>query len=67
MDYILVCGDFNCVLKNYLDIISGEENAERVVLKFNNLLSDYDSHDTWRLCHPEGKALFVELMITMNE
>ena len=37
------------------------------MLKFNNLLSDSDLHDTWRLFHPEGKALFVELMITMNE
>ena len=51
MDYILVCGDFNCVLKNDVDIIS----VERVVLKFNDLLSDCDLHDTWRLFHPEGK------------
>ena len=55
VDYILVCGDFNCVLKHNLDIISGEKHIERVVLKFNDLLSDCDLHDTWRLFHPEGK------------
>ena len=54
MDYILVCGDFNFVLKKYLDI-SGEKHAERVVLKFTDLLSDCDLHDTWRLFHSEGK------------
>ena len=46
VDYMLVCRDFNCVLKKYLDIISGEKHVERVVLKFNNLLSDCDLHDT---------------------
>ena len=46
VDYILVCGDFNCVLKHNLDIISGEKHVERVVLKFNDLLSDCDLHDT---------------------
>ena len=50
MDYILVCGDLNCVLKNDLGIISGETHAERV-----ELLSDCDLHDTWRLFQPEGK------------
>ena len=51
VDYILVCGDFNCILKRDLNIISGEKHAERVVLKFNDLLSDCDLHDTWRLFH----------------
>jgi len=55
VDYMLVCGEFNCVLKNYLDIISGEKHIERVALKFNDLLSDCDLYDTWRLFHPEGK------------
>ena len=55
VDYMLVCGDFDCVLKSDLDIISGEKHAERVVLKFNDLLRDCDLHDTWRLFHPEDK------------
>ena len=38
-----------------VDIITGEQHVERVVLKFNDLLSDCDLHDTWRLFHPEGK------------
>ena len=45
VDYMLVCGDFNCVLKNDL-VISGEKHVERIVLKFNDLLSDCDLHDT---------------------
>ena len=52
---MLVCGDINCVLKNDLDISFGEKHVERVVLKFNDLLSDCDLHDTWRLFHPEDK------------
>ena len=52
VDYIVVCGEFNCVLKSDLDIISGEKHAERVVLKFYDLLSDCDLHDTWKLFIP---------------
>ena len=52
---MLVCGDFNCVLKKYLDIISGEKHVERVVLKFKDLLSNCNLPNTWRLFHPEGK------------
>ena len=44
---------FNCLF--VFDIITGEQHVERVVLKFNDLLSDCDLHDTWRLFHPEGK------------
>ena len=54
---MLVCGDFNCVLKHDLDIISGEKHIERVVLKFNDLLSDCDLHDTWRLFHQKAKNI----------
>ena len=57
VDYILVCGDFNCVLTHDLDIISGEKHIERVVLKFNDLLSDWDLHDTWRLFHQKAKNI----------
>ena len=32
-----------------------KKHAERVVLKFNDLFSDCDLHDTWRLFHPEDK------------
>ena len=56
--YILVCGDFNWfvfVLFFIVDIITREQHVERVVLKFNDLLSDCDLHDTWSLFHPEGK------------
>ena len=29
VDYIVVCGDFNCVLKSDLDIISGEKHTQK--------------------------------------
>ena len=29
VDYILVCGGFNCVLKSDLDIISGEKHTQK--------------------------------------
>ena len=56
VDYMLVCGDFNCVLKSDLDI-SGEKHVERVVLKFNDLLSDCDLHNTWRLFTQKAKNI----------
>lgn len=55
IDYTLICGDFNAVLDNELDIISGEKYAEGVVNKFNSLLSECDLFDAWRLFNIESK------------
>ena len=52
---IIICGDFNCVLDNDLDIISGEKHANSVVKSFSNLVSDNDLYDSWRMFHPAVK------------
>ena len=52
---ILICGDFNVVLNNDLDIISGEKHPDHIVKKFKALTEDCDLYDTWRLFHPDVK------------
>ena len=37
-DDIVLCEDFNCVLNNDSDIISGENDAQGTVTKFNENL-----------------------------
>ncbi len=52
---VLLCGDFNTVLNNELDIISGEKHSDHTVTKFNALLEECDLYDAWRLFHPDVK------------
>ena len=66
-DYVLVCGDSNCVLKSYLGIISGKKHAERVVLKFNDLLSDCDFHDTYYSTQKTKKMHGVRKILLLLE
>ena len=33
---ILICGDFNCVLDNTIDIISGDKHNSELVKSFND-------------------------------
>ena len=51
----VICGDFNCVLNNDADIISGKKHAECTVVKFNTVLNECDLHDTWRLFNPDHR------------
>ena len=44
----LVCGDFNTVLNNSTDIISGAPHDLEEVNIFNSLLKSCDLYDTWR-------------------
>ena len=46
---IIICGDFNSVLDNELDIISGEKHSCRKVENFNNFIHSNDVYDAWRL------------------
>ena len=48
-------GDFNTVLHNDLDIVSGDIHDPKVVECFNNLVSDLNIFDVWRLCNPTKK------------
>ena len=52
---VVLCGDFNCVLDNKLDIISGEPHNIRNIENFKDFVINHDLSDTWRLFHPEEK------------
>ena len=54
-DKIIICGDFNCVLSNEYDIISGEKHSRNVVQSFQDLLANFDLMDTWRMFHGDTK------------
>ncbi|WP_419623904.1 endonuclease/exonuclease/phosphatase family protein, partial [Thiolapillus sp.] len=51
----ILIGDFNSVLDNELDIISGEKHNKREVEAFNTLVSDLDLTDSWRTLHRDEK------------
>ena len=52
---LILLGDFNCVLDNNFDIISGEQHSKETVQKFNNLVNDLDLIDLWRHNNPSLK------------
>ena len=54
-DNIILGGDFNCVLDNNKDIITGQRHKPETVRKFNDLIDRCDLYDTWRLFNPETK------------
>lgn len=51
----LVCGDFNCVLSNDSDIVSGGPHRQNDVYNFQNMLINSSLCDVWRLFHQEEK------------
>ena len=55
IDRKIVCGDFNSVLSNEHDIISGEKHSRNVVQSFQDLLANFDFLDTWRMFHGDTK------------
>lgn len=54
-DHVIFCGDFNIVLDNKLDIISGNPHDAEIVEKFKNWTLNSDLTDTWRKIHPIDK------------
>ena len=54
-DRTVICGDFNIVHSNILDIIAGEKHNETVNKTFTDWISNCDLVDTWRLLHDEKK------------
>ena len=52
---LIVCGDFNCVLDNDLDIISGNKHNNRDVEFFQEVITTHSLNDTWRLFHSDEK------------
>ena len=55
MDFynIIVCGDFNTVLSNALDIISGAPHDNEEVNTFNSFIKTCNLYDVWRSLNPE--------------
>ena len=51
----IVCGDFNLVLDNNLDICSGEYHSRDLVQKFNDWVNKSNLCDTWRTINGESK------------
>ena len=49
---LMVCGDFNLVARNELDIISGLPHRINEVNQFNKLINDLGLKDGWRNFHP---------------
>ena len=52
----IVCGDFNAVLSNELDIISGNPNNSSLVDAFNDFMNECDLCDVWRFLIPIRKT-----------
>ena len=50
-DNVVLCGDFNIVMSNKDDIISGAPHCEEVVNKFKNWSINCSVMDTWRTLH----------------
>ena len=52
---ICVVGDFNMVMSNKLDIISGNDHKKEEVELLNEKMARLDLNDTWRLLHEDKK------------
>jgi exonuclease III len=52
---IIVGGDFNCVLNNNIDIVSGDYHRAADSISFQALVTNTSLNDTWRLFHPDEK------------
>ena len=54
-DNIIVCGDFNIVINNDLDIISGNPHHSSIVTNFKNRIDSLQLNDSWRLLNGNRK------------
>lgn len=50
--YILIGGDFNCVLNSGVDMSSPRLASSTKSNKLREFLKDFDLHDAWRMLHP---------------
>ena len=48
---LILLGDFNSVMDNNLDIVTGEKHNGLEVEALNKLTADLDLHDCWRVKH----------------
>jgi exonuclease III len=52
---LIILGDFNTVMNNEEDIITGEKHDRKETEALNQMISHLDIHDTWRTQHPGEK------------
>jgi exonuclease III len=52
---VIMMGDFNSVLNNKQDIISGNPHNTLEIKHFVNMVSTLRLHDCWRIIHPDEK------------
>lgn len=52
---VIVLGDFNTVISNDLDVITGEPHNRREISGLNQMVTDLDLYDSWRVLNPENK------------
>ena len=64
-DFKILCGDFNAVLCNDKDIISGRKHPTSLVEAFNNLLDECELSDVWRIFN-ESKKEYSWSRTTIN-
>jgi exonuclease III len=50
-DHTLLLGDFNMVMDNKLDVISGNGHSKSEIQQFNNTINSLGLNDIWRLFH----------------
>ena len=54
-DAVIICGDFNSVLNNSIDIISGAPHDASEINLFQTFITNFDLCDTWRMLNPKTK------------
>ena len=65
-ELVLFCGDFNNLVDNDLDNISGGDHRDIEVIPFNNFINNLDLIDSWRSLHPLEKEYSWIRMIRGN-
>ena len=56
---LIFAGDFNSIMDNTLDIISGENHAEKEIRAFNNWVNYCELIDIWRKKKPKQKRFHM--------
>ena len=54
-EHVICLGDFNIVMNNALDIVSGLPHSQNIVNHFNQCVSAMGLTDVWRLKHPTAR------------
>ena len=52
---LVVVGDFNSVMRNALDMVSGRTHSTEEVIKFGHAITELNPTDLWRIFHEEER------------